>query len=114
MQESNARYEKMKAEYEAIEEEVDQIDLAIETAKNQMNETNLLKQQLEGQINVLKEQINTARMNDEHYDHRLSTIVSEIDTRQQQKREREEEKKKNFRTVRISQWTGYGSTAEFN
>lgn len=41
MQESNARYEKMKAEYEAIEEEVDQIDLAIETAKNQMNETNL-------------------------------------------------------------------------
>ena len=93
MQESNARYEKMKAEYEAIEEEVDQIDLAIETAKNQMNETNLLKQQLEGQINVLKEQINTARMNDEHYDHRLSTIVSEIDTRQQQKRELEEENK---------------------
>ena len=59
-----------------------------------MNETNLLKQQLEGQINVLKEQINTARMNDEHYDHRLSTIVSEIDTRQQQKRELEEEKKR--------------------
>ena len=94
MRESNARYEKMKAEYEAIEEEVDHIDLAIETAKNQMNETNLLKQQLEGQINVLKEQINTARMNDEHYDHRLSTIVSEIDTRQQQKRELEEEKKR--------------------
>ncbi len=43
MRESNARYEKMKAEYEAIEEEVDQIDLAIETAKNQMNETNLFK-----------------------------------------------------------------------
>ena len=43
MQESNARYEKMKAEYEAIEEEVDQIDLAIETAKNRMNETNLFK-----------------------------------------------------------------------
>ncbi len=33
-------------------------------------------------------------MNDEHYDHRLSTIVSEIDTRQQQKRELEEEKKR--------------------
>ena len=68
IEESNIRYEKMKAEYEAIEEEVEEIDLAIETAKNQMNETNLLKQQLEGQINVLKEQINTARMNDEHYD----------------------------------------------
>ena len=33
MEESNERYDKMKAEYEAIEEEVEGIDLAIETAK---------------------------------------------------------------------------------
>lgn len=85
MEESNARYEQMKAEYEAIEEEVEQIDLAIEKARNQLNETNLLKQQLEGQINVLKEQINTARMNDEHYDNRLSAIRIEIEEREKQK-----------------------------
>ena len=69
----------------AIEEEVEEIDLSIETAKNQLNETNLLKQQLEGQINVLKEQINTVRMNDEHYGNRANTIRVEIDTRQEQK-----------------------------
>ena len=85
MEESNERYDKMKAEYESIEEEVEGIDLAIETARNQMNETNLLKQQLEGQINVLKEQINTARMNDEHYGNRANTIHVEIGTRQEQK-----------------------------
>ena len=85
MEESNERYDKMKAEYEAIEEEVEGIDLAIETAKNQLNETNLLRQQLEGQINVLKEQINTVRMNDEHYGKRANTIRVEIDTRQEQK-----------------------------
>lgn len=85
MEESNERYDKMKAEYEAIEEEVEGIDLAIETAKNQLNETNLLRQQLEGQINVLKEQINTVRMNDEHYGKRANTIRVEIDTRQDQK-----------------------------
>lgn len=85
MEEAGGRYEKMKAEYEAIEEEIDGIDLAIETAKNQLNETTLLKQQLEGQINVLKEQINTARMNDEHYDNRVSTVRVEIQTRQEQK-----------------------------
>lgn len=50
-----------------------------------MNETNLLKQQLEGQINVLREQINTARMNDEHYDNRLNTVQSEINMRKEQK-----------------------------
>ena len=97
LEESNVRYEEMKAEYEAIEEEVEEIDLAIETAKNQLNETNLLKQQLEGQINVLKEQINTARMNDEHYDNRFRTVRAEIETRESQKaslaREKEEAEK---------------------
>ena len=83
----------MKTEYEAIEEEVEEIDLAIETAKNRLNETNLLKQQLEGQINVLREQINTARMNDEHYDNRLNTVQSEINMRKEQKASFEEEKK---------------------
>ncbi len=85
MEDANVRYGEMKTEYEAIEEEVDGIDQAIEKAKNQLNETNLLKQQLEGQINVLKEQINTARMNDEHYDNRVSAIRIEIETRQEQK-----------------------------
>ncbi len=92
MEDANVRYEEIKAEYEAIEEEVETIDLAIETAKNQLNETNLLKQQLEGQINVLKEQINTARMNDEHYDNRLNTVRVEIKTRQEQKSSLEKEK----------------------
>ena len=92
MAEANLLYEKMKAEYEAIEEEVEQISLAVETAKNQLNETNLLKQQLEGQINVLKEQINTARMNDEHYDSRSQAVRGEIESRQEQKRSLEQEK----------------------
>ena len=92
METSSARYEEMKAEYERIEEEVEEIDLAIENAKNQLNETNLLKQQLEGQINVLKEQINTARMNDEHYDRRLSTIRGEIDAKAGQRKAFEEER----------------------
>lgn len=93
MEDSNVRYEDMKAGYEAIEEEVETIDLAIETAKNQLNETNLLKQQLEGQINVLKEQINTVRMNDEHYDNRLNTVRIEIETRQEQKASLDKERK---------------------
>lgn len=91
MEESNLRHDEMKAEYEAIEEEVEGIEHAIETARNQLNETNLLKQQLQGQINVLKEQINTARMNDEHYDNRLSAIRVEIDTRQEQREALEKE-----------------------
>ncbi len=86
LEESSARYEKMKVEYEAIEEKVDGIDFSIEKAKGQLNETNLLKQQLEGQINVLKEQINTVRMNEEHFGNRQNTIQKEIETREQQRK----------------------------
>ena len=87
LSEAKTRYEEMKAEYDAIEEEVDAIDFSIEKAKSQLNETTLLKQQLEGRINVLKEQINTVRMNDEHYDNRLHTIRIEIEARQGQLKE---------------------------
>ena len=91
MDEANVRYEKMKEEYNLIEGQVEEIDLAIETARTQMNETGLLKQQLEGQINVLKEQINTARMNDEHYGHRAGVIHTEIESRTAKKKELEKE-----------------------
>ncbi|MBO5461591.1 MAG: AAA family ATPase, partial [Ruminococcus sp.] len=84
LNEANVRYADMKTEYEAVEEEMDAIDFSIEEAKNQLNKTTLLKQQLEGQINVLKEQINTIRMNDEHYDNRQKTIFTEIDSRKKQ------------------------------
>ena len=87
LEDANRRYEEMKTEYETIEEEVDEIDLSLETAKNQLNKTTLLKQQLEGQINVLKEQINAVRMNDEHYGNRQQTIRGELDTRESQKQE---------------------------
>lgn len=44
-----------------------------------------MKQQLEGQINVLKEQINTARINEEHYANRRRTIQQEWDAKKEQK-----------------------------
>ena len=67
MEAAKSRYEETKEQYQAVETQVEEIDAAIEKSKNQLNETTLLKQQLEGQINVLKEQINTARINEEHY-----------------------------------------------
>ena len=94
LEQAEGNYEKMKAEYETVEEQVDIIDAALETSKTQLNETNLLKQQLEGQINVLKEQINTVRMNDEHYENRLNTIFKEIESRQEQKEALESERHK--------------------
>ncbi len=78
------RYADMKQEYETVEEQVDGIDESIEKAKSQLNETTMLKQQLENQIALLKEQIHSAHMNDEHYAQRALTIDQEMAQRQEQ------------------------------
>ena len=81
---ASEQYENMKKEYESVEEQVDSIDASIERSKSQLNETTMLKQQLENQIALLKEQIHSARVNDEHYDQRAGTIRSELHEREQQ------------------------------
>lgn len=70
MGEANRLYEDTKQEYESIEEQVDTMDASIETYNRKLTETSILKQQLENQIALLKEQIHSARMNDEHYANR--------------------------------------------
>ena len=64
MGEANRLYEDTKQEYESIEEQVDTMDASIETYNRKLTETSMLKQQLENQIALLKEQIHSARMND--------------------------------------------------
>ncbi len=89
---TNAEVDRTKEEYEAIELQIDEIDAALELSKHQLNETTLLKQQLEGQIQVLKEQINTVRMNDEHIAQRSMAISVEISEREKQLSALENEK----------------------
>ena len=80
-QEVSDRYEKMKSEYEAVEEATSLIDDEIEDFKNKLNETNLLKQQHVSRIELLKEQIHSARMSDEHYEQRAKMIEKEMEDR---------------------------------
>ena len=92
LEETKVSYDNMKTEYEAVEEQSDAIDAKIEESKNQLNKTNILKEQLEGQINVLKEQINTVRTNDKYYGGRLTAIQADINSRNEQKEKLLEEK----------------------
>lgn len=89
--EAGGAYADMKQEYEAVEEQVDGIEAAIEKAKSQLNETTMLKQQLENQIALLREQIHSAHMNDEHYDQRAKTIETELLDREGQLAGRQKE-----------------------
>ena len=87
LEEAKTLYDNMKTQYDEVEEQTDKIDAEIEESKSRLNKTNILKEQLEGQINVLKEQINTVRTNDKYYGKRLTAIQEEINTRNIQKEE---------------------------
>ena len=93
------KYEGRKAAYEKIEEEVEEISVSIEQAKRQQSETTILKKELEGKINVLKEQIHSAKTNDEHYDNRTSAIRREIKEREEARKKLLEEQEKNCRLL---------------
>ena len=60
------------------------MDASIETYNRKLTETSMLKQQLENQIALLKEQIHSARMNDEHYANRAQSIERELSEREEQ------------------------------
>ena len=79
---TEASYENMKEEYELAEDEIDDLNTQIETLKHQLSETNILKQQLQGKIAVIHEQINTVKMNDEHVGNRRIAIQEDIRVRE--------------------------------
>lgn len=79
------QHEKMKAEYEKMEAAMESMDEKISQIKDSIAGTNVMKGKLEGQINVLKEQIHTAEMTKEHLGARLTSIESQREERREQK-----------------------------
>lgn len=91
LQSTKDNYESAKVEYDRIEKEMEELSARIEEQKERSNKNQLLKQQLTGQINVLKEQINTAKLNDEHLQNRILNIQKELDGKTQQKESQQAE-----------------------
>ncbi|RDY33024.1 chromosome segregation protein SMC [Lachnotalea glycerini] len=85
--ETKSSYESTKLEYEKLEADIEAIDLKIEEYRNKQNETGILSRDVEGKINVLKEQINSVRQNDENLQERISAITSEVALKERQKEE---------------------------
>ena len=94
LHESKDSYEQVRTEYERMESEIEQLEQAIGEVRENLSGSTVLKGKLEGQINVLKEQIHTAEMTDEHLKDRLDSIEKDTQDRLAQKdvygREREE------------------------
>ena len=92
LKESNAAYENIKNEYEKMERAMEQLDELITKNREDLSNTNVMKGKLEGQINVLNEQIKAARLTDENLKIRMETAQKETAEKEAQKAEYESQK----------------------
>ena len=85
--ETGEKYEGIKEEYERIRQEIESLDTAIEAAREQLTDTGLMRGKLEGEINVLKEQINSAHGSENHLNNRKAALEEEIAGKEQEKQD---------------------------
>ena len=85
LEDTSRKYEQIKDEYEQIEERIEQLEQEIEKARATLTDTGVMRSKLEGEINVLKEQIHSAEGNEEHLQNRIRSIQEQMDERAAQK-----------------------------
>lgn len=84
--EANKDYENVKTEYGKLEQALEAVDEKTNAIRDRLSGSTVEKGRLEGQINVLKEQIHTAEMTDEHLNSRLASIEREKEEREVSRR----------------------------
>ena len=87
LNETSEKYEGIKEEYERIQQEIESLDAAIEAAREQLTDTGLMRGKLEGEINVLKEQINSAHGSENHLNNRKAALEEEITGKEKEKQD---------------------------
>ena len=95
MQTANDEFEKIKADYTKLEEIIEDINNSIEGKKVKLNDTILNIEKFEGQINVIKEQINSAKNNESYINQRIQSISLEIEQQNEELKKSENDKAEN-------------------
>lgn len=81
LKEITEKYEGIRDEYDRIQSEIESLDAAIEQERSSLTDTGLMRGRLEGEINVMKEQINSAIGTENHLNSRRKALEEDIDTR---------------------------------
>ena len=92
LEETKEAYEQTKVEYERLEQELEELNSRLEELKERQQQNALTRQQHEGQIQVLEEQILAGKQNSDHYRNRLETLGEELQKRTSDKEKFSEEK----------------------
>ncbi len=82
-QDSKTSFERIKEQYEKTEQEMDKMEQAINLVREELNNTTVVKGKLEGQINVLLEQIRGAKQSEEHFASRKEAVERDLAERRE-------------------------------
>lgn len=92
LEQTKIEYSSTKEEYDKLEVQIDEFNTELDKNRNILSESKLKKEKLEGDIKVLKEQINAVIQNEEHYKGRAATIEVEIADRKNELERYQKEK----------------------
>ena len=84
-------FETTKQEYERLEKGLEDLDQKMDQARESSKECALRRQQLEGQVELLQEQIRAGRQNYEHYKSRQNTVEADLKRRQEELESQQDE-----------------------
>ena len=102
LEENQEAYEQTKVEYDRLEEELEQLNSQMDQLREETQNKAIRRQQLDGEIKVLREQILAGTQNEEHYRSRLKTIESDVKERQESLETQEEEKSQLHAAVTVA------------
>lgn len=92
LEETQEAYQQTKVEYERLEQELEELNTYLDQIKERQQQNALTKQQYEGQIKILEEQILAGKQNSDHYRNRLGILKEELKKREEEKQKISEEK----------------------
>ncbi|MCR5129660.1 MAG: chromosome segregation protein SMC, partial [Lachnospiraceae bacterium] len=87
-----AELEGSRTEYEQMEGTLAELEEKIEEARNAVSSTGTIRTRLEGQINVMNEQIRSAKSNIEHFEQRVNSLTANITEKEKEKEGLSEQK----------------------
>ncbi|MBR2696595.1 MAG: chromosome segregation protein SMC [Parasporobacterium sp.] len=96
---SRIAFENAKTEYEKLSENILQLDIEIDSLKNRISQGDIVKTNLEGQINHLEEQINSAHDAENRYQERLDELTESLEKALEEKKRIEDEKEANQKSL---------------
>ncbi len=83
--ETASKYDKIKEEYDVIQNRIEELEQELEDTRATLTDTSVTRGKLEGEMNVLREQMKGAQGNEQHFHERIAAISEQIGKKEEER-----------------------------